>query len=154
MTFAISTPLKSDMVSLIPSRFSGGVIRIFGNTQPDHPEQAENQHGGVLLGYITNLGLPPNYAGAGLHVVPSLPYIVNTPLQTWILTPTATGVATWFRFVADPNDDGGVNYTKYRMDGRCGEDNTFELVLPNTSLSFGTPIAPLSFFYTIPPIIA
>ena len=154
MTFAISTPLKSDMVALIPPRFNGGVIRVFGNTKPDYPEQAENQHGGVLLGYITNGGLPPDYVGSGLQIVQSLPYLVSSPFQSWVLTPTASGIAKWFRFVADQNDDGGVNYSKYRMDGSCGADNTFELVLPTTTLTFGQPVFPLSFFYTIPPIIS
>lgn len=152
MSLLVSTAFKTDVAAIVAAKFSGGIVRVFSGTRPRSVDQAEDQNGATLIGIVTNGGLPLGFAGCELQLWESGPYVVNDPAQNWILTPTASGTATWFRYVSDPHDDGGVNYSAYRMDANVGDGVGSELTLPDPALVFGAPVGPLSFIYTVPPI--
>jgi hypothetical protein len=131
--------------------FNGGCIRVFAGSQPTNSDMAENSLGATLIGYITNGGAPPGFFGAGLNIVQLTTLAANDPLQFWVLKPIANGAASWFRYVADPNDSGGLSYSALRFDGAVGDTTaTKELILPSTTLTFGSPLAPIQMIYTIP----
>ena len=156
MNLQISTGLKTlymHALAQYAAAYPGGVLRVFSGTQPSTSDQAENQHGGVRIGVVTRNGLPVGYAGSELNLVQTGPFLVNRPEDEWVLTPLASGAARWCRYCVDPNDDGGVNFGAVRIDGDVGAGDSFNLQLPSTSLVLGTIVGPLSYFYTIPPIV-
>jgi hypothetical protein len=155
MTTQVSTGYKTiDMLTWIAA-FTGGHIRVFQGAQPASADMSES--GSTLVGYITRFGIPFGIPGYALNFSPAGPAVVNPPFDTWALTPIANGEANWYRLCADPNDDGSTSYNYVRMDGLIGTDaddpNSIDLVLPSTTLAFGTVVAPLSFYYSIPPIV-
>lgn len=149
-----SVLVKTAQIAAMPALFNGGHIRIFGGTPPDSCERSEDQNGAQLLGFVTNHGLPVGANGAGLTLQASGPYLANPVVDSWLLTVIEPGVATWFRFVGPEADDGSDSYEFARLDGAIGNPgDAAEMIVPSTTLTIGAPFGPLSFFYTIPPII-
>lgn len=155
MTLLVSTQFKTLLLAGFPEIFNGGHIRVFSGTQPLTPDAAETSQGGVLIGAITMNGFPVGIGSpAALRYLASGAYITSFPLDIWVLTPTASQMASWFRVVTGPADTGDASLAYPRLDGAVGTvAGAAELILPTASLTLGTPVAPISFFYSIPPLV-
>lgn len=147
----VSNATKIAFLSAFIPTFDRGIIRVFSGVQPPSANYAET---GTLLGTITRLGYPPSMGDyAGLRFEQQGPYIINGA-DPWTLRVRASGAAGWWRLVASNDDDGLQRYDLPRIDGAITEapPGTGQLILPETTLTEGSIITPISFLYTIPPI--
>ena len=123
-----------------------GCIKIFSGPPPVDADQAER---GVLLGVITQDGLPfaagQTQGGLQLKAGPMVGGCQNN--GNWELTVQQSGLAGWWRFVWNSPDNGTANEFVPRIDGRIGEG----LWLPNKNLETGGHLLITSFSFFIPP---
>ena len=117
---------------------NNGVIYVYDGTIPDSPDDAPTSN---LLGKITTGGLafvPGNDTiGAGLNLTfVSVGGLKNT--GNWILTGSANGVPTWFRWCWAGADDLTASTYYPRVDGVVGPNGPLTLAIssitPTTSL--------------------
>jgi hypothetical protein len=156
MTINCSTFFRTQLLSGIgfAGNMNGGAIAVYAGGQPTNADQAAQ---GLLLGYITVEGLtwsaPDNtdwgitWEVQGIGVTP-----VVTPLA---FTCTQSGVAGWFRILANTYDSGELSLTNARIDGSIGNGtgtNPTDMVWGNTTVVAGSsyPIQMLTFLF--PPL--
>lgn len=153
MSLQVSTALKVYLLSLFPSVFNGGFIRVYSGVQPATADEAVS---GDYLGSITLRGLPEGLGvGAGLTFDQVAQYITKPYTDLWQLAVVNSGIAGWFRlFMPGDVDDGGASLLYPRVDGVV-TDNTGvgELRLPSLTLTAGDVVGPINFFYTIKPLL-
>lgn len=116
----------------------GGFIKIYAGTVPASADAA--------LGGATELCvISENGAGGGLEFEASAVggVLSKASSQAWSGTNTATGVATFFRFVT-PTDTGAASISEVRVQGTVGV-SAADLNLSNTSLVAAAPQA-IQFF--------
>jgi hypothetical protein len=135
-----STGLRNGILNStgIKEAMADGVIRIYSGSQPI---SADNAVGGTLLLEITqNAGaFAHGSATNGLEFdVPSGGILTKAPLEAWRGNGLAPGVAGWFRFCANPTDNGGASTTLARIDGSVGR-SAADLNLSNTNIETGVP---------------
>jgi len=123
-----------------------GCIKIFSGQPPLNADGAEQ---GVLLGQITQNGLPFTVGNpqGGLQLKAGA---IPGPCENdgnWQLNVTQSGLAGWWRFVWNSPDNGSENEFTPRIDGRIGEG----LWLPNKNLENGGSLLVTSFSFFIPP---
>lgn len=123
-----------------------GCIKIFTGPPPLNSDKAEQ---GTLLGQITQDGLPftAGNATGGLQLKAGPTYGACQNDGNWVLTVAASGLAGWWRFVWNSQDNGSANEFTPRIDGRMGEG----LWLPNKNLVSGDTLLITSFSFFIPP---
>jgi len=120
--------------------FEYGVIEVYGGAQPANANAAVTPSN--RLGQITSAGLPftPGLRGEGglLLYQPYIGFLANPPGALWKLNVTQTGTATWFRFLGNAYDPGGIDTLGDfpRMDGAVNDG----LYLVSTSLTAGQSI--------------
>lgn len=113
-----------------------GVIRVYSGAQPATPEAAVT---GTLLIQITVA------SGAFAHGLeaggiefgdPVTNYIEKCADEVWSGVGLAAGTAGWFRFVANPTDDGSLDTDLPRIDGTVGISGA-DAAISNTQIAVG-----------------
>lgn len=139
--------------------FRDGSIEIRSGAQPASADAAAI---GTLLARITRnggawvAGQPDN----GLRFARSGRYAAKDPTQTWTLVGLATGIAGWFRLVANAFDDDGESLSAPRVDGAIAllpDEQTpppadAQLFLPELAITSATRRDIGQWWYAIPPI--
>jgi hypothetical protein len=137
--------------------FEHGCILVYAGVQPDTAD--ESIGGATLLAKITSGGgawSPGAGAAAhGLQFILTGQFVARDPAQTWIITPIASGLATWFRLITKDGDAGDLSFDDARIDGAIGmlsSPTPVQMILANPNLVNGVPQELNQFVYTIPPI--
>ena len=120
-----------------------GSIAIYSGAQPSSPDDAVV---GTLLLRVT-LASGAWVAGAFGNGLEFDGEIVKA--GTWSGLGIVGGVASWFRFVANPADAGGVSTTLARIDGSVGVSGA-DLNMPNTTVVVGNTYTIDTFKLTLP----
>ena len=113
-----------------------GVIRIYSGAQPATPEAAVI--GTLLLEVTVASGAFAHDAEAyGLEFGdPVTNYIEKCADEVWSGVGLAAGTAGWFRFCANPNDDGSLDTDLPRIDGTVGISGA-DAAISNTQIAVG-----------------
>ena len=154
----VSTGFKSRILSDegFLTIFNGGAIFIYSGARPASADLTDGS--ATLLGMVTNAGLSWDfsYSVNGLSFIHDGPYVLKDPSQHWVLNPTGTGTASWFRLYApDPDGNRGTSYTLARIDGDIqpvGSSTSAEMFMASTDVVAGIPTTMDYFLYTIPPV--
>ena len=130
--------------------FKDGVLRIYSGTQPSSPDAAV---AGTLLLEITESG------GAFAHGAfanglefendPTAGEMEKASGETWQGTGLVAGTAGWFRFCANPTDNGAASTTLPRVDGSVGTSGA-DLNMSSTTITVGATYTIDSFKLTLP----
>ena len=146
MAIKISTGLANARMTAgsITNLLNGGFLKIYGGTVPASADNA--------LGGATELCVISDGGGLGGLEFDSVAIggvLSKNPSQVWMGTNSATGVATFFRFVS-PTDTGAYSQEEYRIQGTVGVLGA-DMNLSNTSLVMGAPQA-IQFAYLAQPL--
>jgi hypothetical protein len=153
----VSTGFKSRILSNegFLDIFGNGAIFIFSGARPASADLSDST--GTLLGVVTSAGLPWDftYLANGLSFIHNGPYVLKDSSQNWVLNPTSSGTATWFRLYA-PEADGnrGTSYALSRIDGDIqpvGSSTPAEMFMTSVDVVSGIQVTMDYFLYTIPP---
>jgi len=130
--------------------FKDGVLRIYSGTQPSSPNNAV---AGTLLLEITESG------GAFVHGAfdnglefendPTAGEMEKASGETWQGTGLVAGTAGWFRFCANPTDNGAASTVLPRVDGSVGTSGA-DLNMSSTTITVGATYTIDSFKLTLP----
>ena len=130
--------------------FKDGVLRIYSGTQPSSPD---NAIAGTLLLEITESG------GAFAHGAfanglefendPTAGEMEKASGETWQGTGLVAGTAGWFRFCANPTDNGAASTVLPRIDGSVGTSGA-DLNMSSTTITVGATYTIDSFKLTLP----
>lgn len=128
----------------IRTAYAGGVIAIYGGTQPATANDTEGT--APLLALIT-LNSATHTAGSATNGLtfdaPVAGVLSKAAAETWSGNGTAaagTGAtATWFRHY-DKNHTTGASTTAIRFDGAISTASTSELQMSNTTIVEGVPV--------------
>jgi len=150
MALRLSTGMRNALLGTNPFKtiFAGGVIDVYGGTQPTSADDVENgtkliritaSSGAFTAGTTTNglnFGDPANGA------------IAKAVAEIWSGLGLAAGTATWFRFYA--NDVAtGASTTAIRFDGSVSTSGA-QLNMSSTSITVGATTTIDSFSYINP----
>ena len=135
----ISTGLRNSILVKLASEFEDGVtaeIEIFAGAVPATADAAVTGH--TLLGTVQNTGATALTFGA-----PSSGVLSKSTDESWTVTPTATGTASFYRLVLD-DDDESLSTTLVRIQGTVDianadmlvDSTTFTISVPRTVSSF------------------
>lgn len=130
--------------------FKDGVLRIYSGTQPTSPDNAV---AGTLLLEITESG--GTFAhGAFANALefendPTAGEMEKASGETWQGTGLVAGTAGWFRFCANPTDNGAASTTLPRIDGSVGTSGA-DLNMSSTTITVGATYTIDSFKLTLP----
>ena len=126
MPIFLSSAAKAKLNFRFPAAFNGGRIDVYTGPQPAGSDFAPT---GSRIATVT--------APGGLQFILAGMVASKDPAQLWTLQGVGTGVAGWFRLVADPNDPGYVSNDYIRLDGLCWPlaDPHTGLVLPALSIT-------------------
>lgn len=116
----LSSGLRRSVVSNygLGSMLQGGRIDIYAGPQP---LSADTGAASAPIAVITQDGLLDSPDG-GLLLAQGATAGTLTHHGLWLMTGIASGVAAWWRFVGDVDDDGGATSSSYvRLDGAAGE---------------------------------
>lgn len=126
-----------------------GVLRIYSGSQPSSPDNAVA--GTLLLEISVNAGA--FVAGAfdnGLEFGDAADgAIAKATGETWQDAGLAGGTAGWFRFVANPADDGSASTSLPRIDGSVGTSGA-DLNLSTVAIVAGSTYTIDSFSLSLP----
>lgn len=128
----------------IKTAYAGGVIGIFGGTQPASANATEGAAPLLCLITLNSGAHTPGSATNGLtFATPSAGVLSKTVAETWSgdgLAAAGTGtVATWFRHY-DVNHTTGYSTTAVRFDGAISTASTAELQMTNNVIVEGVPV--------------
>jgi hypothetical protein len=118
---------------------NGGVIRVYGGTQPTTPDAPP---GTAELGRVTTEGrvfIPaddPNAAGLYLRLISPGSLVADADMGVWRLVGSATGTATWWRWNWRWEDPDSQSEFYPRIDGTVGAEG--ELRLTNNAITAET----------------
>jgi hypothetical protein len=126
-----------------------GVIKIYSGSQPSSADAAVT---GTLLMTVS--------VGSGAWVAGTATYglefeddptggEIEKNSETWSGVGLADGTAGWFRFIANPTDDGTSSTTLPRIDGSVGTAGS-DLVMASTSIVTGRTTTIDAFKITLP----
>ena len=154
----VSTGFKSRILGTegFTEIFTRSAIFIFSGTRPASADDADST--GTLLGIVSWNGLPWDFTSTfnGLTFFKDGPYVLKDPSQNWVLNPTNSGIASWFRlYSADPGDLRQTGYTFARIDGDIAPQSApgdAEMVFESTTVVAGHPVVLDYFLYTILPV--
>lgn len=124
--------------------YAGGVIGIFGGTQP---ATANDTEGAAPLLCLITLGSATHTPGSATNGLtfdaPVAGVLSKAAAETWSgdgLPAAGTGTtATWFRHY-DVNHTTGASTTAVRFDGAISTASTSELQMTNTTIVEGVPV--------------
>src|SRR5579872_3672121 len=114
----ISTGLANYILGTgsVAAAFNLGVIKIYGGTPPDGPDDDVTQNGGgTVLGTYNNGGTGITWDAGGV----SGGVLSKTGGETWGGNNSATGTATFFRILPATHTD-TASTTERRIQGTCG----------------------------------
>jgi hypothetical protein len=137
------------------SIFAGGAIAVYSGARPDTADDPIPV-GAVLLGHITTNGLPWSALSQanGLTYARQGPFVTKPIGVPWAITPTGSGLATWFRVLSNTPDNGSLSFDLARIDGDISPSNPdAEMRLLNPVLQVGVVKTLDHFLYTIPPVV-
>lgn len=125
-----------------------GVIRIYSGSQPTSPDEAVA--GTLLLEITVSAGAFVHGAHANaLEFGAAAAGAIGKDTDTWQDQGLASGVASWFRFCANPSDGGGADTTLARLDGSVGTSGA-DLNMSTTSIVSGSTYTIDTFTLTLP----
>jgi len=154
MTTQVSTGFKSKILGpySFASIFNGGHILVYDGVRP---ATADGGYAGAPLGFISRNGLPLGVGEpATLRFFQSGPYITQPYTDILAFTALRDGHATWFRLFGPTPDDNSTSYALPRIDGDVSlAAGTGELRMPSLDFLANDAVRPVSFFYSIPPIV-
>jgi hypothetical protein len=136
--------------------FNGGAIKIYNNAQPPSPDIED--FGATVIGMITLNGQPWNFGSStnGITFVLEGAYVYNNNAENWILTPSVSLEAAWFRLYSPVVGDVGQSSTEFaRIDGTISELGSAigaDMYMADTALTVGSGLVANYFLYTILPI--
>lgn len=135
----------------IREAMANGKIKIFSGPQPASANAAEQ---GTLLLEVTE------DAGAFVHGEPDNGLNFDAPVnrvlskaadEVWRGLGIAPGTAGWFRFVANPSDNGMASTTLSRIDGTVGQAGSgADMIVSTVSVADGQPVTVDAFNLTTP----
>jgi hypothetical protein len=129
--------------------FKDGVLRIYSGTQR---VEADDAVSGTLLLQIT-VSAGAFVAGAfdnGLEFGTAADGAISkASTETWQAVGLSAGTAGWFRFVANPTDDGSESTSLPRIDGTVGTSGA-DLNMSNTTITVGATYTIDAFTLTLP----
>lgn len=142
MTIRISSGLRAALLSDygLSAMMAYGAIDVYSGTQPESASQAPT---GVLLGTVTQDGLPfqPNTTIGGLQIGLSEGGGLGL-VGVWRLKGVAAGTAGWWRWRWNSPDDNQDSFYYPRVDGSYGES----LLLASSAITPATDVV-ISEFY-------
>lgn len=126
-----------------------GVLRIYSGSQPSDPDQAVA--GTLLLEITVSAGAFAHGAFAnGLEFgAAASGAISKAAAETWQDQGLAGGIASWFRFCANPTDAGGASTSLPRIDGSVGTSGA-DLNMSSTTIVAGSTYTIDTFTLTLP----
>lgn len=114
-----------------------GKLMIYSGVQPATADAAAT---GTLLGEFTLDGgaWVAGEPGNGINLgVPAAGVIAKEGTETWKMTGLANGTAGYFRFVANPADNGALSTVLDRIDGSIGTTTGSDMQLVSTAITLG-----------------
>ena len=130
--------------------FKDGVLRIYSGSQPTSPDNAAS---GTLLLEVTESGGTFAHGafanGLEFEDDPTEGEMEKASGETWQGTGLVAGTAGWFRFCANPTDNGAASTTLPRIDGSVGSSGA-DLNMSSTTITVGATYTLDSFKLTLP----
>lgn len=155
MALQVSTGFKTGILgpNSWKDLFDGGAIALYSGPQPLIADDPAPDNA-TLLGYITLGGLPwaSGTPANGLVWMQAGPQILKPDASSWVVSPVANGLATWFRILGRAYDPGTLSFDAPRIDGRVSALAGSEMRLLNPVLEVGNAKALDYFLYTLPPL--
>lgn len=128
--------------------FKDGVLRIYSGTQPTSADTAVS--GTLLIEVTVDAGaFAHGNAAAGLEYGAAASGAIAKDSDTWQGLGLAAGTAGWFRFCANPTDNGALSSTLPRIDGSVGTSGS-DLNMTNTSITVGSTYTIDAWTITLP----
>lgn len=124
----------------IQDLLASGVINIYSGTAPATADAAVT---GSLLVAIDNGGSATTFAE------PSSNAIAIAGGETWSIAATATGTASYFRYVIKATDDGTLSTSQVRIQGIVGTSGA-DMIIGNTAIVSGATQTIDTFTLTAP----
>ena len=140
----ISTGLRNSILVKLASEFEDGVtaeIEIFKGTVPATADALVSASD--LLGTVQNTGATALTFGA-----PSAGVLSKSTDESWTVTPTATGIATFYRLVIAA-DDKSLSTTAMRVQGTVDTANA-DMLVDSTTFTISEPRTVSSFSIGMP----
>lgn len=154
MSVSLSTGFRQAILGPLAfeSIFQNGCIEVRSGLQPASADDAAT---GELLARITRDGgaWAAGSPGSGLQFVRNGHAIQKPPAHRWVLRGQASGIATWFRLVANAPDAGGQSLSALRIDGAIALSNgpgSAQMLLPSTSVTPATAISLADWWFILP----
>lgn len=124
----------------IQDLLASGIVKIYSGTAP---ATADAAFAGTLLVAIDNGGSATTFAE------PSSNAIAKTGAETWSVAATATGTASYFRYVIKATDDGTLSTSQVRIQGTVGTSGA-DMIIGNTAIVSGATQTIDTFTLTAP----
>lgn len=131
-----ASPVGNPIQDLLAS----GVINIYSGTAPSTADAAT---AGTLLVAIDNGGSATTFAE------PASNAIAIAGGETWSVAATASGTASYFRYVIKATDDGTLSTTQVRIQGTVGTSGA-DMIIGNTAVVSGATQTIDTFTLTAP----
>jgi len=140
----ISTGLRNSILTKLALEFESGVtaeIKIYSGAVPATADA--DVTGLTELGTVQNTGATALTFGS-----PSAGVLSKTTSDSWTVTPTATGTATFYRLVLD-DDDESLSTTLVRIQGTVDIANA-DMLVDSTTFTESVPRTVSSFSIGMP----
>lgn len=131
------------------SLLDGGFLYIFNGPVPATANEAIDG-ASALVGKVTESD--DGTTALTFNGTPSNGVMFKAAAEAWQTEALLSTTMTFFRFCADPTDNGeGVGTSgQYRVQGTIGPDGTFDWIRANPTVTIGDPIDIDIFQYAIP----